>query len=624
MPLEARLPEGEGLYRDLVEGASDLIQSVGPDGRFLFVNRAWREALGYSSEEVAELTFLDVVEPAHHDECRRLLEDALSGHELKGVVVTFVARDDRRVVLEGNISARLEAGLGVATCGIFRDISRRREVDEMRERFVATISHELRTPITSIRGALSLLTGGALGELPAKAREMLVVAERNSTRLATLINNLLDWSRFAKGPVEVKRVPVRLAAIFRDAVEAVETLAEQRRVTLAVDAPPLSVLGDAERLVHAVVNLLSNAVKFSPQGGTAALSARLAGDFVEISVSDEGPGLSPERMARLLEGAADDVVEPAAGPRIGLPVLKRIVESHGGTVGVESEPGRGSRLWFRVPAAAVAPVAPAPERLTVLVCDDEPSVRRYLALVLDRAGFDVVDASSASEALAILSEREVTAVLIDLVLPGGTGLDLLDELRRNPATESLPAVLLSGRETIAAGDLARRGAVFLPKPISPESVVAALHRVLSGRTAGDVLAVDSDASLLDVLSQQLSRDGFAVRTATGGTEALRALRFRRPALLVLDVDLPDGNGFDLVSILRADPRFRSLPLLVFTARDLADEERSRLTLGPTRFVTKSKSSVAEFRRHAGELFGAAAAETSAGALSSASGPFPAL
>jgi PAS domain S-box-containing protein len=373
--------------------------------------------------------------------------------------------------------------------GHLRDISERKKLERLKQEFVATVSHELRTPLTSIRGSLSLLTGGALGVLPDEARDVVAIAERNTVRLITLINDILDLERLEAGKLELHLEPAPLGPVIDRSVDSVRAFAEQQGIELRVAATNARVFGDGDRLVQVLVNLLSNAVKFSPRGASVTTSVVEKDGGAEVRVEDRGRGV-PANQREAIFGrfqqveAADS--RQKGGTGLGLAICKAIVEQHGGTIGVESEPGRGSTFWFRIPSG------PGPK--------PAPEVDGFLEA-------------------------------------------------------------LSGQEAL-------------------------------GR---DVLLADDDTALLGVLTRQLVQAGLPVRAARTAQEAVTEAARTPPALLVLDVDLPDASGFQVIETLRGRPESREIPVLVYSGRDLSGEERERLTLGPTRFLTKSRASDAQFK-----------------------------
>jgi PAS domain S-box-containing protein len=241
--------------------------------------------------------------------------------------------------------------------GSVRDLSESREVERLKREFVSTVSHELRTPLASIRGSLGLLAGGVLGQLPPEAADVVAVAERNVLRLVKLTNDILDLDKLDTGRIELRLEEVSLSSIFDRSVEAVRSFADQEAVAVEVESTDAKVRADGDRLVQVVVNFLSNAVKFSPRGSAVRLSCLEEEGSVEVRVSDQGRGI-PDTLReavfeRFRQVEASDARQKG-GSGLGLAICKAIIEQHRGSVGVESEEGRGSVFWFRLPAGAGA------------------------------------------------------------------------------------------------------------------------------------------------------------------------------------------------------------------------------------------------------------------------------
>ncbi|HEX9982422.1 MAG TPA: GAF domain-containing sensor histidine kinase [Thermoanaerobaculia bacterium] len=236
------------------------------------------------------------------------------------------------------------------------------EVERMKSEFVATISHELRTPLTSIRGSLGLLASGAIGELTGEARKMIGIAERNSVRLISLINDILDFDSLENGTLELDLRPTPAARLIERSVAQVRPLAAQEQVELHTVSADGILLADEYRLGQALVKLLTNAVQFSPRGATVTLRTVVNGGSVELRVEDLGRGISPAARTKLFhpfQQIDSSASRRQGGAGLGLAICKAIVEQHGGTIGVESAEGEGSTFWLRLPAVASVTVAAA-------------------------------------------------------------------------------------------------------------------------------------------------------------------------------------------------------------------------------------------------------------------------
>ncbi len=350
----AALALREADYRQLVDGTSDLIESVGADGHFRLVNPAWLKTLGYRREEVGALTVWDVIHPAHEAAGRAALRRILGEGRPERIETVFRSRTGAEIEVEGSVGVRREAGEAVATLGIYRDITGRRRLERLRQDFLSTVSHELRTPLTSILGAVGLLRSGGLKAHPQRAEEMLAVAERNGDRLLRLINDLLDLQRLESGELSFEPAQVLLGAVLEEAVQGIQGYADlcdvHVRTTTSAAMRPL--VTDRHRLAQVLYNLLSNAIKFSSAGDEVVLAARELGDDFELVVRDRGPGIAEEFKERLFEKFAQAESSPArqrSGSGLGLSISKRLVEGLGGTIAIQSTAGVGTTVTIRLP-----------------------------------------------------------------------------------------------------------------------------------------------------------------------------------------------------------------------------------------------------------------------------------
>jgi PAS domain S-box-containing protein len=360
----AALLASEARYRNVVESASDLIQSIDREGRIRFVNGAWAAALEWSREEAVGLTLWDVVDPAEQARCREVLDRVLAGEGQGNLQTTLRTRGGARLRVEGNAAVQLEGGKPVGTLAIFRNVTERDRLARMKDEFVATVSHELRTPLTSILGALSLLGTPRLEQHPERRRELTEVAVRNGERLLRLVNELLDIQKLEAGQLRMIRSALEVGELLEEAGHGVAAVAEGKGVRLRLASEGgLRALADRERMVQVLINLLGNAIKFSPSGGEVLARARAAGPAVEIEVIDHGPGIPPEFRRRLFEAFAQadgGSTRAAGGSGLGLYISRQLVEAMAGAIRVEDAPGGGTRAVVTLPRAAPAESAAAP------------------------------------------------------------------------------------------------------------------------------------------------------------------------------------------------------------------------------------------------------------------------
>lgn len=597
---ELALQESEARTRSIIENMLGGLITADATGVIESINPAAEKIFGYSRRELTgqHMTLL-LPESAGSDPesfMRSAYQRAI-GHvsEWEGK-----RRNGERFPMQLSLF-EFQTREGRHFAGHVMDLSELREVERLKKEFVSIVSHELRTPLTSIRGSLSLLKAGALGDLPEEAREVVDIAERNTVRLITLINDILDLERLESGKMEMHFDTVPLSNVLDRAVEAIRAFADQHQVTLLVNPSPVQVYADQDRLVQVLVNLLSNAVKFSPEGSPVEIATTVGPGWVEVMVKDQGRGIPPDMRTAIFERFRQVETSDARqkeGSGLGLAISKTIIEQHQGSIGLESEEGRGSVFWFRVPSAAKSQKAVAMQAIrSILICAVDPETRLYLADLLRREEqeYNVAIASTLEEAWKTLQSIHVSVAILDSSLFRNSASNLLQQIRSTPKLANLPVVLVGDGVVLSQASLSDNLAMFISKPIEENTLLAAIHEVLAKTGPGDVLLVEDDEALLGVMARQLGQSGIGVRTATTGKEAILLAGLEVPGLLVLDIALPEGDGFYVVDALRESPELRKIPLLVYTGLDLTHEQRVRLKLGPTRFLTKSRGSDEEFQ-----------------------------
>ena len=476
----------------------------------------------------------------------------------------------------------------------FRDISQRYALDRLKDEFISTVSHELRTPLTSIRGALGLLSSGILGTINEKASNLLRIAVTNSDRLVRLINDILDLERIQSGKEPISFRSMQLNDVVRQAIDGMQPVADAAGVQLLHDTTQAEISADADRLLQVITNLLSNAVKFSSPGSTVSVMTRPGTSGVTLSVIDQGRGIPADKLeaifGRFQQVDASDSRQKG-GSGLGLAICRTIVQQHSGRIWAERNPVRGSTfrvfLPYRPDSVPVGPVTAPSDQGTVLVADSNRVTRPMIAEQLARHGYRVVESTNVEQTVAAAHEG-VEAILVDTALDGMNGWEILPLLRQGDPRRRTPIVLLSLANQSRA-ELPAEAEGILVKPIEEDTLLAELARVLCG--PGEkvrILIVEDDTDLARVIAAVFARETIEVRVAHTRQGALdECFRFQ-PHLMVLDIGLPDGDGFNVVDALRQREELAQMPLVVYSGRDLGPEERRQLTLGPTHFLTKAR------------------------------------
>ena len=492
-------------------------------------------------------------------------------------------------------------------------LSQRSQLDTIKDEFISTVSHELRTPLTSIRGALGLLSAGLMGNVDAKAQTLLRIAVTNTDRLIRLINDILDLERMQSGraPLHIRRCSLRELA--QQSIDTMAPMADgaQVKLDLMLAAPGEAVYfdGDADRILQVLTNLLSNAVKFSPPESIVQMRIEADAQSVLLRVADQGRGIPAEKLDAIFDRfqqveAAD--ARQKGGTGLGLAICRTIVEQHNGTIWAESNEqhnrGPGASLIMALPRIARMQDPATPRSLTVIsaqgeptviLCDDDAGIRTVVGESLRLRGYKVIEAESGQQAFELASRNQVDAILLDLFMPGLTGWETLQRLKNSPSTSNIPVVILSVLSPLEpTGNpnlVANVAQGWVQKPYNEHLLLSELSRVLhSGEGPSHILLVEDDVDLAAVVIAGFEDTNVRVDHAASRHSAIEKCLRTRPDLLILDLTLPDGDGFSLVDWLRQQPDMRSLPLVVYSGREVSDSEMAKLRLGPTQFLTKAK------------------------------------
>jgi PAS domain S-box-containing protein len=486
------------------------------------------------------------------------------------------------------------------------------EANRLKSEFLANMSHELRTPLNSILGFTEVLLTGDVDPASPEHDEFLGDILTSGQHLLRLINDILDLSKVEAGKLEFRPEGTTFATVAAEVTAVVRPTAVTRDVRLIVEeGPKLDLFIDPARLKQVLYNYLSNAIKFTGPKGTITLRGRAEGEQAfRVEVEDTGVGIAPEDLNRLFiefqqleEGAA----KRHGGTGLGLALTKRLVEAQGGSVGVTSVKGRGSTFFAVLPRRArVSTMLPEsrtfagrlPGAPRILVVEDDAKDQAVIVAALVNAGFEVETAATGAQAVVRARDRRFDAVTLDLILPDMSGLDVLAAIRKSGASTEAKVVVVSvttNRGVVGALAVDE----FLAKPIEEAQLVAALRRLgVSPERGGHVLVVDDDPSSLRLMRATLSPLGYRVEGRPDGASALSAISQETPAVVILDLLMPVMDGFEFLARLRADAAHRTIPVIVWTSKDLSNDERVRLRENALSVVAKghgSRSLVDELR-----------------------------
>jgi PAS domain S-box-containing protein len=588
---------------------------------FLAVNKAAVQEYGYSQEEFLKMTLSDIRPP---EDVPRLLEAVATNRDGKQKADVWRHRKKDGRIFDVEITsyslafAGREAGFAIAV-----DISARKRIEEERQKFTASLetanlelelrnreverathlkskflasmSHELRTPLNAIVGFSDLLAEQTAGELNEKQKRFVNHIKQGSAHLLQLINDILDISKIEAGQLEYRCESFLVKEALPEVLSTIHPSAMAKNIevrqNLRTDRP---VNADRVRFKQILYNLLSNAVKFTPKGGRIEIDCFEIIDQIGLSVTDTGIGIRPEDQTvvfeefRQVEGNRGTVNE---GTGLGLAITKRLVEQQGGQVSLSSEPGKGSRFTFTLPAGSKASKpAPAkpPNSLPVttsgssgkpliLVVDDEASARELLASYLN-SEYRMAFAESGVEAVDKARQLRPDAITLDLSMPGGSGLEALVTLRKTPETANIPIIIVSIVDEEKVG-FALGAADYLIKPIRKTVLLETIRKYVpvQGDDDSEILLVDDDPRTLEMLAETLRSAGYETQSVRSGARALEVLSSKLVSAVLLDLLMPGMDGFEVIRHVRGHPTLVDLPILVMTAKTLAPEEIALLS-----------------------------------------------
>jgi PAS domain S-box-containing protein len=478
--------------------------------------------------------------------------------------------------------------------------------------FLANMSHELRTPLNAVIGFSEVLLEKMFGEINRKQEEYLGDILGSGRHLLALINDILDLAKIESGHMELDLGTFDLPAALNSTVMLIRERTQRHRihVSLDIDHRLGQFTADERKLKQILLNLLSNAVKFTPDEGALSLKAVLQRDSVEISVTDTGIGIEPEFQQKIFDEfiQVGDHLPKREGTGLGLALTKKFIELHGGQIRVQSAKGQGSTFTFTLPVLPtpekrLAPTGAKPDghpnasAPLVLVVEDDPAAAKLLSIYLSEAGFSVEVAPDGDAGFEKAKTLRPALITLDILIPKTDGWELLTRLKADQATASIPVVVVSIIDEPGRG-FSLGAADYLMKPVDREVLVRVMQRVVQNHAPNQhgksVLVIDDDPVVLELMEAVLRPEGFEVLKAIDGGQGVQIARERRPALVVLDLLMPEMNGFEVVDEMHGSPQTAGIPIVVLTNRSLSGEEKNRLNGRIIAIRQKSEFNRADF------------------------------
>jgi PAS domain S-box-containing protein len=599
----------EQYFAELVGNSPVAIVTLNNDQNIVSCNPAFERLFGHKENEILGRNLDDLITTgAARTQAAAYTQQAMDDRPVQ-VIGQRRRKDGTLVDVEVLAVPVVVDGERMGVMGLYHDISdllqARRDAEQAntaKSQFLASMSHELRTPLNAIIGYSEMLEE----EMKDRENEPLlpdvVKIESAGRHLLSLINDVLDLSKIEAGKMEVIAEKFSVGAIVNEVATTVRPLLTRNgnklTVSLSPDAGDMHT--DVTRVRQVLLNLLSNATKFTSNGSIELRVTRERDDIVVFDVEDSGIGMTAEQVGRLFEAftqAEASTSRRFGGTGLGLAISRHFCRMMGGDVSVASQAGSGSTFTVRLPStlperpvepaeSAPTPAAvPAAQGHCVLIIDDDATARALLRRHLIKAGYNVEEAADGKTGLEMARKVRPTVITLDVLMPGMDGWAVLAAIKADPAIADIPVVMATILDESRMG-VALGAADYVTKPIDRARLVAALERLTPSDGPRRVLVVDDEAETRALLRRTLERAGWPVTEAENGRAALERIKASAPEVVVLDLLMPVMNGFEFLREMRAHAEWRSIPVVVVTAKELTDEDRQQLNGGVEAVVQK--------------------------------------
>ena len=626
---EKALKESEDKFSKAFRGSPAMVSiTTLKGGKIVDVNDSFTKFFGYAREELIGSRIMELTMWENPDDGIRMLkilkeQGSVRGEEFtqrlksgKKCTLLFSAEkiqvNDETCIISSSIDIsdrkQIEQQLKQKMEELQAANEKLRELDKMKDSFLSTVSHELRTPLTSIKSFAEILL--TYDEDKETQREFLTIINQESDRLTKLINDFLDLSKIEAGRMQWDDKEQSIIPIVQNAINITQAIAKEKDLTVEFNAPeslPV-VLCDRDRFVQVVTNLLSNSIKFTPKGGKITIGAKAVvtdgpdenAGMVVVGVTDNGIGIAPENHKLVFEKfrqVGDTLTDKPKGTGLGLPISKEIVEHYKGNIWVESELGKGATFAFSLPVVPSSvikvslpevkekPIEKVQKGKLILVVDDEENIRTFLNHELMKKGYSVIEASNGKEALDLARKRRPDLITLDINMPDISGFDVTAVLKNDEETKDIPILILSVIEDenkaykLGANDC-------MTKPFDNEKLVAKINKLLVG-TKKTILIVDDDKSLVKSVKYHLEHRGYSTCVAYDGKQALEMIETHHPDLIVLDIIMPNMDGYEVIKNLKSNPDTANIHIVLMTGIEIDGGRVKALSVGATEYVKKS-------------------------------------
>ncbi len=663
---EKALRESELKYRNLTNNIPDIICSIDGSGRLTAINETSMRLTGYDIQEVVESAFIEFIHP---DDRALVADNFTSGIQEKkeytrGLQFRLLKKSGEVIWVELNSHRRFDENGGfLQEDAILRDVTERNRAEEERvalarkveertselsaanaelsravrakDEFLASMSHELRTPLSSTLSISESLDEEVYGPLSERQRKSVKNVTESGQHLLSLINDILDLSKIEAGKITLELEPVNVEDLCQASMRLARSQAFKKKlsVSLTVDSQVATVRADERYLKQILVNLLGNAVKFTPEGGTMGLEVKCDAEDQKVSftVWDKGIGIPPEKHPLLFKPFTQldsSLARQYGGTGLGLALVSRLTEMHGGSVSLESTQGEGSRFTVTLPWSpslhlpeeepcdAMIPEdsfdeAPSPIR-QALVVEDSQGDAEQIARYLREIGVNPIIQKEGRNVVEKVLEIKPDLIILDIMLPDIDGWEVLKALKNNTETMSIPVIMTSVIDERGKGR--EMGAdEYIVKPVSRKLLKKVLCIILKGRETGAkalvvasmhhrgeeyrepcgplVLLADDNENTISIISEYLYAHGFKVVTARNGREACDRARESHPDLVLMDIQMPGVDGLEAIGIIRGDGdrAVSTVPIIALTALAMVGDRERCIQAGADEYLSKPVS-----------------------------------
>lgn len=611
-------------FRTLADNIPQLAWMADTKGTLYWYNKRWYDYTGTTPADMENDGWKKVHDPEYLEAAAQRFADAIANGDPWQDTFPLRGKDGSyRWFLSMAQPIRDEQGRILRWFGTNTDVTEQREqelelaaardaaedANRAKSQFLANMSHELRTPLSAVIGYSEMLEEeveemgekhllGDLGKIKSNARHLL-----------SLINDVLDISKIEANKVEIYAEEFDVAEMVREVAATVDALVAHKsnRLELSLGANLGRAHTDVVKIRQVLINLLSNAAKFTENGLITLTVERNAsdhGDRITFRVKDTGLGMSEEQLARLFQRftqADASTTRRFGGTGLGLAITKAFTDMLGGEVSVESQPDLGSTFTVSIPSELGKPrvvdseteIKPVEsEEDLVLVIDDDASTRDLLSRFLGREGFTVREAGDGKTGLALAEALKPKVILLDVTMPRMDGWEVLRNLKSDPHLSAIPVVMCTVIDEKHLG-FSLGAADYLVKPVDWDHLKEVMERIGPQTPVGDVLIVEDDTDTRARLEKIMSREGWTVTEAEHGRDALAKVALHTPSLVLLDLNMPEMDGFTFLREFRSKPDAANVPVVVMTARDLSAAERAELKGNAARVIEKGTVGLGE-------------------------------